>query len=227
MNTVTENIPSIEVTADTETSSTPVANFNPLVDKVTQKFGFRTVKDETTGLESKRPTVELDLELVSVEGIVKIFDNGGKELDLLIEAVRKIQIDRARDIVSEKEDVSQDNFPMDQISWSAIANLPKAERRGGGISKEIWEEFAKDYCLVMPGLTGKKPEQIANASKIFLSKFQSVKTAKPILKLLRAQLAIYANSSPRAEEFGDCITFLDEKATGFINLDDASLLANL
>ena len=203
------------------------ANFDNTVDKVAVKFNFRKVKDESTGLETKRPSVEIELPLLSVEGIVAAFQAGGKQLDLIVEAVRDVQIARARELINEKEDINAENFPYAELNWEAIANLPKAERRGGGIPKETWEEFAKDYITVMPSATGKSLDQITNASKILLNKFQAVKTNKPVLKLLKDQIGIYANTSPNAEQYSDCISFLVEKADTFLNLDEAALLANL
>ena len=217
-----------DTVTNTETATVPVtATFDNTVDKVTTKFSFRKVKDEATGLESKRPTVEIDLPLLSIEGIVKVLEAGGKGLDLIVEAVRDVQIARAREIISEKEDISAESFPYNELDWATIANLPKAERRGGGISKEIWDEFGKDYAAVMPGVTRKTAEQVANAVKIFLNKLQQVKTNKPVLKLLKGQLALYVNSSPNAENDSDCVTFLTEKADAFLNMTEAALLANL
>ena len=112
------------------------ANFDNTVDKVAVKFNFRRVKDEATGLESKRPSVEIELPLLSVEGIIAAFQAGGKQLDLIVEAVRDVQIARAREIINEKEDITADNFPYAELLWETIANLPKAERRGGGIPKD-------------------------------------------------------------------------------------------
>ena len=194
------------------------ANFDNTVDKVAVKFNFRRVKDESTGLETKRPSVEIELPLLSVEGIVAAFQAGGKQLDLIVEAVRDVQIARARELINEKEDINAENFPYAELNWEVIANLPKAERRGGGIPKETWEEFAKDYIAVMPSATGKSLDQITNASKILLNKFQAVKTNKPVLKLLKDQIGIYANTSPNAEQYSDCISFLVEKADTFLNL---------
>lgn len=215
--------------SDTQNQETtqPAVNFDNTVDTVSVKFNFRKVKDEQTGLETKRPSIELPLKLLTVEGIVQVFQAGGKQLDLLVEAVRDVQLSRAREIVNEKEDITAENFPYDALSWDAIANLPKAERRGGGIDKETWAEFAKDYIAIMPSLTGKTVEQVTNASKILLNRLQAVKNSKPHLKLLKEQLAIYANSSPNAEQFADCVSFLVEKAETFLSMDDAALLANL
>ena len=203
------------------------ANFDNTIDKVAVKFNFRRVKDEATGLETKRPSVELELPLLSVEGIIQAFQAGGKQLELIVEAVRDVQISRARELVNEKEDVTADNFPYAELGWEKIANLPKAERRGGGIPKETWEEFAKDYIAVMPSATGKSIEQVTNASKILLNKFQAIKTNKIVLAMLKDQIGIYTNTSPNAEQYSECINFLVEKAETFLSLDDAALLANL
>lgn len=207
--------------------NTVSVTYDNTVDKVQTKFSFRKVKDENTGLETKRPTVELELPMISIEGIVAAFKAGGPQLDLILEACRAIQESRAREIVNEREDINAENFPYEELAWGKIATLPKAERRGGGIAKEVWEEFSKDYVSFMPSVTGKTVEQVANASKILLNKFQQVKTNKPVLKLLKEQLAIYANGSPQAEQFSECISFLTEKADTFLNMDDAALLANL
>lgn len=203
------------------------ANHNPLLDSKPTKFHFKSVKDEATGLSSKRPSVELNLVVPSVEGIIEIIQTGGKGLELLQEAVEAIVNSRAREIINEKEDVTADNFPYEELLWEKIANLPKAERRGGGIAKETWEDFAKDYIAIMPSVTGKSAEQVANAVKIYLTKFASVKSNKPVLKLLQDQLAVYVNHSPQAESFSDCVDFLNNKADNLLNMDEAALIANL
>lgn len=203
------------------------ANFDNKVDLTEVKFHFRKVKDETTGEETKRPTVTVPLPLPSFEGIVDILQTGGKGLDLLKEAVANIVVDRARELINEKEDINEDNFPYDQVKWETIANLPKAERRGGGISKETWEDFAKDYIAVMPGVTGKTENSVMLATKVYLNKFQQVKLDKKVLNLLKGQLAIYLNHTPRAEEFADCVEFLDKKAQQFLDMDSSNMLEAL
>jgi hypothetical protein len=203
------------------------ANFDQNVDVKDVKFNFRTVKDEATGLESKRPSVELSIPIPSVEGIIAILEAGGKQLELLQEAVAEIVINRAREIVSDKEDISADNFPFAELTWEAIANLPKAERKGRGIAKEIWEDFSKDYIATMPAVTGKSAEQVGNAAKILLNKFSAVKSNKPVISLLKNQLGLYLNSSANAEQFSDCVEFLMQKAQTLLDADEAALLSNL
>lgn len=198
------------------------ANFDNKVDVRDFKFNFK--KDE---LGNKRASVELKLPVPSVEGIITILQAGGKGLELLLDSVADVIASQARSIVNDKEDISQDTFPTEQLLWDFIANLPKAERRGGGISKELWEAFALDYTAVMPSVTGKSIEAVGNAAKIYLNKFNAVKTNKPVLKLLKDQLSLYLVNSTSAENFTDCVEFLLNKADTLLAMDDAALLSNL
>lgn len=213
-----------------DTVSTPVqtpdiqANFDNTVDLKDFKFSFREDKD----LGGKRPTVELKLPVPSVEGVIEILKAGGKQLDLLLDAVAQVVVDQARSVINDNAKITgQVDFPMDQVTWAFISTIPPKERRGGGIAKELWEEFGKDYIAVMPAVTGKSAEQIGNATKLLLAKFQPVKTVKPVISLLKDQLAMYVEHSPNAEQYAECISFLVEKADSLLNVDEATLLQNL
>lgn len=203
------------------------ANFNNLVDIRETKFHFRKVKDEATQLETKRPTVVLPIPAPSVEGIIDILQKGGKGLELLMEVVYGAVVEQAREYVNEKEEATADNFPYNILDWNTIANLPKAERRGGGISKETWEDFAKDYIAVMPAVTGKTAAQVELATKVFLNKFAAVKTDKKVISLLKGQLALYIANTPNGEQFAECVEFLDKKATTLLETDSSNLLEAL
>lgn len=198
------------------------ANFDNTVDIKETKFHFK--KDD---LGNKRETVELKLPTPSVEGLVKILETGGKGLELLLSAAADIVAAQARSILNDNETMTASNFPMDQCSWEFIANMPEAEKRGRGIAKEVWEAFGKDYVAVMPAVTGKTAEQVGNAVKLFLNKFQAVKSNKPVIAKLKEQLAIYVSNSPNAEEYGDAVKFLSEKADTLLAADETALLANL
>lgn len=201
------------------------ANFNKFIDEKEVKFSFRSVKDEATGLESKRPTIEQKIPVPSVEGIIAILEAGGKQLELLQEAVADVVYQRAREVLADDDKLTE--VPLEFLTWEAIANLPKAERKGRGIPKETWEDFSKDYVAVMPAVTGKTAEQVGNAAKIFLNKFQQVKTNKPVIKLLQGQLGVYLSSSPNAENFAECVEFLINKADTLLSVDEAALLEAL
>lgn len=229
-NQVAENTATAATEAEHPAVAAIKAKFNNLVDVVDTKFHFKKKVDETSGVESKRPTIELKLPRPSVEGIVNILTEGDeKQIALLLEAVQEVVVGRARELINDdvNEELNQDNFPLDELSWETLANRPAAERRGGGISKEQWDAFAKDYETVMPQVTGKPVDAIKRATKVYLTKFNLVKTDKPVLKLLKGQLAMYLNNTPNAEEFMDCVTFLDKKAETLINAESSSLLEAL
>jgi hypothetical protein len=211
------------------------AKFNNLVDIKETNFYFRKVTNEVKNpdgsvskVETKRPTVTIPVPTPSVEGIIAILESGDqKQLDLLLEAVGGVVVEQARDWINEHEEANANNFPYENLSWVKIANLPKAERRGGGISKELWEDFAKDYVEIMPGLTGKKKEAVEMAAKVFQNKFAGAVTNKPVLKLLEGQLAIYAQNTAQGETLTPCIEFLQQKLEKLLNTDETNLLAAL
>ena len=217
---------------DTQTTPTTQAaevspNFNKLIDLKSAKFNFRKVKDAETGVETKRATVELDkIPVPSVEGLVSIFNAGGKGLDLLMEAVQDVIINRARDVINAAETITSENFDYNTLTWEIIANLEKEDRRSG-IAKETWEDFAADYVEVMPAITGTSKEQAANAAKIFVTKFASIKSKKDVIAKLKIRLAMYAEHSPRAPELVECIDFLFSKADKLIAAKEESLEDNL
>lgn len=202
-------------------------NYNFKVDVKPVTFNFKLQRDKESGIEIKREAVELALPFPSIEGIVSILEAGGKQLDLLMDAVESVIIATSRDIIVENTTINAKNFPIDRVSWEYIANLPKAQRRGGGIPKETWEDFAQDYVSVMPGVTGKTVEQVTNAAKILQNKLQQVKTNEPVLKLLIEQLAIYSENSANIQEFQDCVEFLLNKADAYLNPAPDDLLSNL
>lgn len=193
-------------------------------------FNFKKSKDKVTGIEYIREAVQLAIPYPSVEGIVAILEGGGKGLELLLESMESTVNSVARDILTDGPEgtkLSAATFPVDKLAWEVIANMPKAQRRGGGIPKETWEAFAQDYVEVMPEVTGKTIEQVANAAKILASKLAQVKTNEPVLKLLTEQLGVYAENSPNVEEYAECVAFLLNKAETFLNVSPEELLANL
>lgn len=208
-------------------------NFNNQIDISPIAFKFKKKPDvEEAGVTiegTTRPTLELDLPLLSFEGILTILaaEGNDKEKELLREAINDVIIARARQIVNDDENITSDSFPYSELTWEHIANLPKAERRGGGISKETWEGFVKDYVEIMPAAANKKLDAVQRAAKVFAKKFADVKSDKKVLSLLRDQLTIYVNHSPNVEQFEECVSFLVNKADTLINQENSSLLESL
>lgn len=207
------------------------------------KFHFK--KNE---LGEKRPTVELYAPMPTWEGLNAALsdttlpkDREGKEIpgktngekvrDLVLELLGGAVVAQVRDQVSDEKNPinKQEELDTSKLSLQYIASIPPSERRGGGISKETWADFFKDYMDVMPEKTGKKKEQVENAAKLFVARLQPVKTQKKILAFLRDQLNLWFTSTTQdsQEEFAEVKEFLDGKIEEFLKRDEAELLANL
>jgi hypothetical protein len=206
----------------TDTTTTPVtANFNNQVD--TKDFAFHFKKDK---LGNKRASVELKLPVPSVEGIVAILTKGGKELELLQDAMYDVIRSQAASIVSDDEKASQANFDLTKVTWDFIANMPKADRRSSSIDSAVWEAFAKDYIEVMPAVTNKSVEAVTNATVVYLKKFSIVKTNKDVLAKLKDQLGLYMEHSKNADQFSDILELLVSKVDAYLGANDVELLVS-
>lgn len=188
------------------------------------KFNFR----KNAELGTKRPTVALAINFLTLEGLVEILESGNeKQISLVLETLQVPILEQARAQVDENEAISQDTLDGSKLTWEYISKLEPAARRGGGIPKETWEAFVVDYNEVMPAVTGKTTEQVARASALLGNKFAAVKTNKQVLGFLAQQLDMYFANTAKAEEFVECYEFLKNKAEALLKADDAALLANL
>ena len=194
----------------------------PAVSLVEMKFRFK--KDK---MGNQRPTVELKNVPVPNENyVITILERGGKELKLLLEVMAGTVRSAAASIVSDDEKITAENFPMEKVSWEAIANQERAER--ATIAQETWEAFAKDYLEIMPALTNKSPEQLGNAIQVYLKKFAIIKTNKKVLEKLKEQLTIFVENTKNGEDFADILELLQGKLELYLNSNDVELLvANL
>lgn len=188
-----------------------------------EKFHFK--KDD---LGVKRPTVELALPVPTEDGI-QLMLKDDKQKNFLLEVLAEVVKDYARLQVGDENNPvnKQEELDISKLTMEYIANIPPAERRGGGISKETWAEFFKDYLDVMPSVTGKKKEQVENAAKLFVARLQPVKTQKKILSFLKDQLSLWFTNTQAAEEYSEVYEFLAGKIEDLLKRDEAELLANL
>lgn len=188
------------------------------------KFNFRQNKE----LGTKRPSISLAINFLTLQGLVSILESGNeKQINLVLETLQVPILEQARSQVDENESITQDTLDSSKLSWEYISTLEPAARRGGGIPKEVWEAFVADYTEVMPAVTGKTTEQVGRAASLLGNKFAAVKTNKQVLGFLAEQLDLYFSSTPKAEEFVECYEFLKNKAEALLKADDAALLANL
>ena len=190
---------------------------------VPQKFSFK--KDE---LGNKRDTVELQLPKPTFDGILAALEVE-KQAQYVIDCVFADQVFQAKlQVGHETSPVNkQEDLDISKLTIDAIANLPPSERKGAGIAKEVWKQFAEDYIAIMPSLQGKSVENVTNAAKIFVARMQPCKTNKPVLSRLKDYLNLYFTKTSIQEDMQEVYTFLNEKIEAFLKLDEATLLQNL
>lgn len=235
-----------------ETATLNIPNPDKFHNSTEMRFGFRTVKDDKTGVETKREAVEIKLPVLNFEGIVHILQNyaqtkgnlesedaeakaaavsAKKQYDLLTSSIQSTYESSIKDFLGDNADVTSANFPYEKFTWEALANEPESERRGRGIAKEVWDAFIESYRKQMPALTGKKQENIDKQSAILAQKFNPLKNHEDKEKILpnfKQALTVYMNGASDAEQFAPCIQFLIEKADKILAADkNANLAENL
>lgn len=193
-------------------------------------FNFKTSK--VAGVETKRDSLELAIPYPTVQGIIDILEKsdtpeGEKSLELLMQTVRGVITQQARALITDDPAITALTFPADKMSWDFIANIPKAERSGGGIPAPVWDDFETDYVAVMITATGNEADKVARAAALLKGKLSNARTNIPVLKHLVELLGIYINNTKRADEFAACVNFLMEKADKLLNVTDEELLSAL
>lgn len=211
-----------------ESNEVAVPQEELLTDVVETKFRFK--KDE---LGNQRQGFSLKFEVPSVQGIIEILKAGGKQLELLREAIESTIRGVIANEVGSNENFSQEVYDnarvkildkeIHQFCWEAIANAPRAERKS--IPKELWEAFCVDYMQVMCAVAGKTKDQVALATSVYVKKFSQVKTNKSILTKLQEQLGIYMENSVKAEEFQDILDVLNTKLDAYLKAEEPVILA--
>jgi hypothetical protein len=197
------------------------------------KFSFKksTIKDPETGEDVKRPPITLTVPVPTFDGVVKALEEDSatesrKVTNFLLDLIEDAIKDRVREqLTGEKPVMAQDQLNLAELTLTYIANLPKAERTGGGISKETWGEWEADYIAVMSPIRGE--EKATKAAKLFTARLTPVRSDKKVLEFLRGQLNVWASKSENNEEFLDVFTYLDSKCSELMNRDSEALLSAL
>ena len=204
----------------TEETKAVVANTNPNI--IPKEMNFRFKKDD---LGNKRANVKCEnVPTPSAQGIIAILEAGGKQLDLLIEVAADTVRSVLSDYVGSDQAFDPEKFDYSKVSWEAIANMPKEDRRSVSIPEETWKAFVEDYIQVMPGVSGKSKEQCELATQVFVKKMLPVKGNKVALGKLKEVLAIYSQQ-PKAEEFSDIMELLIRRCDNYLAAEDPAVLA--
>lgn len=199
------------------------------------KFNFkkRTIKDENgqvIGEVAKKPSIEVALPVLSADGVIEALQLGGKEADVILDAVNFVFYQAARqqfddvieNMTNPDDEVKSSDLNFDKLQLSYLANLPPATRGGAAISEDEWNWFFMDYLAVMVAATGKEERRIANQIEHF-KKPNRCKANQAVLEVLVDQLSIYVSKSANIEDTAQAAERLMGKFQGWI---DALAVAN-
>lgn len=177
------------------------------------KFNFkkRIIKDDVTGQVigeiAKKPSIEVEIPCLTSEGIAEALAGGGKEAELIMEAVNFVFYQAARgqfdDVIARQtapdELVKATDLNFDNLQLTYLANLPPASRGGAAISEDEWNFFYADYLAVMMAATGKEEGRINNQITFFKKPTRAQNNAA-VLAVLVDQLSIYIQKSAAIED---------------------------
>jgi len=194
------------------------------------KFNFkkRTIKDENgavIGEIAKKPSIEVEIPVLSAEGIASILTSGpSKESEVILDAVNFMFYQAARqqfddvieNLANPDDEVKATDLNFDKLQLSYLANLPPATRGGSSISEDEWNFFFQDYLAVMVAATGKEERRIANQIEHF-KKPNRCKANQAVLEVLVDQLSIYVSKSANIEDTAQAAERLLGKFQGWID----------
>lgn len=182
------------------------------------EMSFRVKKDESTGSETKRPSITLKYPVPTVAGIIDVLsgDPESKVVSMLKETVDGIIYTYLRtNYVDSDLEFSQEKLDAliaeGKVSLDYIANLPRADR--SVVSKEDLEAFAKDYVSIMPEITNKPLAKVQAAAVLFVERLKRVAGDNDILRILLQQLQVFVEKAPEAmqKKHEDTLTYLVKK----------------
>ena len=198
-----------------------------------KEFSFRFRKDKDTGMQ--RASIKTNLQVPNVDGLIEIIYGGvkedgslSKELELLFESMTDTIRLAATELINNDLNITSENFPVAKLTWKAIAEQDRTDRRSVSIPDELWKGFVDDYVSIMPAIANKTKEQAGNAAQVFVRKLLDIKSNKPYLNMLRDQFTIYCNATKNGEQFSEIIDLLNRKFKNYIEADSMeAVLANL
>lgn len=234
--------------SETNTATTdakPAAVVAPVgpdyVSMVKQTFHFKKAADtkgaDEAGKEvvlavgTKHPTIEVYLPVPKPSRLVEILSDTtkfAKEAELLMSAVRDVIYGAARGQINDFRErdpsatVSQAVLNYDALDWTAIANVPPAQRGAYVPSDEETKAFLASYLEVMPAATNKSIEQIKYHVTLLGEGLKKQKAQKNMLEFFAGMLQVYLASAGEdaVEEHIQVIDFLTTRITRWLSASE-------
>jgi hypothetical protein len=176
-----------------------------------------------------RSPLKLQVPIPTMTGLLRAMSDP-KKRDLILDIVGDAVREAVRQQVGDETNpvMKQEDLKVEFLSLDYLANLPKSERTGRGISKETWQEWVEDYIATIMEVSGSSQDKVGNQARLlYPGRLQPVKMQKKVLAFLSDQLNKWSANSPNAETYNDIKIFLQKKADEFLNLTEDDYVNNL
>jgi hypothetical protein len=199
---------------------------------------LRDDKGAVIGEGKKHPSVEIDLPVPTIQRLQEFLANPeqfAKEIELLqstifdqVYRVARGQINDFRDNNKEAE-VTAAALNYDKLDWTAIANMPKAERASSVPSDEDIKTFLDSYLAIMPTALNKPKQNIENHVVCFQTGFKKQRTQKDILEMFTNALSVYcATAGEQAVEDNlEVIEYFTNRLSKLLKSEEKITMDNL
>lgn len=219
----------------TESAALPIFKTeNKDLDFHFKKEKIKNEKGEQIGEGKKHPSLKISTPVLNAEGLVEIISAGGKSLELLLDAANDVISGQVRNLINQVREklptdgeIKPDMIDQSKLLWSFIASIPKAERRGLGISDEDFDAFFGDYRAIMPKVTGKDADRIEKHVAIFKKRYSVCRNDKKALQVLLDNLNLWATNTSAMEENQEVFEYLKKRAETLLAEEDKVLADNL
>ena len=198
-------------------------------------FFFRTdkVRDDegkVIGTGRKHPDVKAVLPVPTYAQMIELLQQGGKEAELLFDAVTA-EIDRAaraqindwRENIPADANFAANNFDLSKLTLTAIANTPRGERGGAAISDEDWTAFLEDYKHVMVHVVGYEEKKVNLAIMHFKVQLRRIKNDKAAVQKLLDLLNVWASKTDNLEDHMSCYEDLTKRAAKYLKAEEKNV----
>lgn len=158
----------------------------------------------------KHPSVTIPLPLPTREQVLAIFSDDTKlaEQKFILDAIYDEFYLQAREQINDAREQNKDNnefrvtpnvIDYSKLTITALANMPASER-GNKVSEEDMKAFLADYMAVMPSALNKEASKVKAQAGLLEKELRTVKTDKPVLKVMEQCITVWANATGSMEE---------------------------
>lgn len=193
-------------------------------------FNFRNPQanaikaNEVDGLPApiKRAAVSVAVPLLTKEQIITILTGDNvSAIQLVVDQTNNILIDEVRaqlDELPNYEEVDVSKLDFSKVDFTTIANQPKATR-SGGISDELWEDWATDMQTVFAAHTDRTEVQVTTIVTLLQKKLREVNKSEKVLKVLENYLSTwFTNTSEESQaKFVEIYKRLSARIESYLN----------